>query len=235
MEMVAKPERPTETGAAGTPRRATTMRRKDNLTCVYVPDVSPLKPPPSRGRGAGGRGPGFAVRLVPWVRHPTSLQRTTRSSSSENCGKREWTWVNPLVHRRSELPEPQQGFVLELLVSLGLGQWRKRALIACYRQDGAVGQEIVTQLPSRLTAAKADVGMIVATGDFDAAAVAAAPQSGIVLLQVIDGRKAYDSSGWGAPGHYPAWLPAHALQFVESAPDGTLRSRPLEARVFQGE
>jgi len=142
---------------------------------------------------------------------------------------------DPLVHRRSELPEPQQGFVLELLVSLGLGQWRKRALIACYRQDGAVGQEIVTQLPSRLTAAKADVGMIVATGDFDAAAVAAAQQSGIVLLQVIDGRKAYDSSGWGTPGHYPAWLPAHALQFVESAPDGTLRSRPLEARVFQGD
>ncbi len=145
----------------------------------------------------------------------------------------------PRIHRRSELPEPHRGFVLELAVSLtpgvgGRGVWRKRALLACYRQDHAVGQEIVTELPSRVARAKADVGVIAATADFEVDAVAAAQQVGIVLLQVVDARKTYDLSGWGTPGHYPAWLPAHGLQLVGRNSDGTSGLRALEAGAFEG-
>jgi len=141
----------------------------------------------------------------------------------------------PRVQRRSELSEPQRGFVLELLVSLSRSGWHKRALLACHRQDDPVMQEIVAGLPSRVAAAKAEVGVVVATAEFDPGAVAAAQQAGIVLLQVVDGRKAYDLSGWGTPGHYPAWLPAHALQLVERDSGGAVHLRPLEARVFEGD
>ncbi|HEY3221002.1 MAG TPA: restriction endonuclease [Gemmatimonadales bacterium] len=139
----------------------------------------------------------------------------------------------PRVQRRSELPEPQQGFVLELLAPLSRGAWRKRALIACYRQDIPVRQAIVEEFRPRVATAKADFGVIVSTADFEVEAVAAAQQAGIALLQVVDGRKAYDLSGWGSAGHYPAWLPAHALQLVERDPSGAVRLRPLEAGSFE--
>lgn len=139
----------------------------------------------------------------------------------------------PRVQRRSELSEPHRGFVLELAASLSRGTWRKRALLACYRQDYPLGQAIVTELPSRFASAKADVGVIVSTADFDVEAVAAAQQARIVLLQVVDARKAYDLSGWGTPGHYPAWLPAHALQLVERDSGGAVHLRPLEAGVLE--
>jgi hypothetical protein len=140
---------------------------------------------------------------------------------------------DPTVHRRSELPEPQRGFVLELLVSLSGAGWRTRALLACYRQEDLVRREIVTPLPSRITAARAECGILVTTAGFDPDAIAAAEAAGILLLAVVDSRKAYDPSGWGGEGHYPAWLPAHGVQQVGRDPDGTVRLRPLAAASFQ--
>lgn len=133
------------------------------------------------------------------------------------------------VSRRSELPEPQPGFVLELTAPVGHAAWHKRALIACRRQDEAVGRDVVDALKDRLGAARADVGILFATAGFNDDAVAAAQQIGVALLRVIDGRKAYDAGGYGTPGHYPAWLPAHTVEVVDQDPGGQIRARLLEA------
>jgi hypothetical protein len=132
------------------------------------------------------------------------------------------------IHRRSELPDPERGFVLELTAPLGHAAWRKRALMACRRQDSAVGSDIVDSLKARLGDAKADLGMLFATADFHDDAVAAAQQASIALLRVIDGRKAYDGGGYGTPGHYPAWLPAHTVEVVDRDAGGLVRARSLE-------
>lgn len=132
------------------------------------------------------------------------------------------------IHRRSELPDPERGFVLELTAPLSHAAWHKRALMACRRQDEAVAQGSVDSLKARLSDAKADVGMLFATAGFHDDAVAAAQQAGIALLRVIDGRKAYDGGGYGAPGHYPAWLPAHTLEVVDRDAGGLVRARLLE-------
>src|SRR2546423_7553209 len=47
------------------------------------------------------------------------------------------------IHRRSELPEPEQGFVLELAVPLSRAGTTWRALVACRRQAGAVEREVI--------------------------------------------------------------------------------------------
>ena len=45
--------------------------------------------------------------------------------------------TEPRVHRRTELPEPERGFLLELLVWLRRNAWQKRGLIACRPQPYA--------------------------------------------------------------------------------------------------
>jgi len=133
------------------------------------------------------------------------------------------------VHRRSELPEPQRGFVMELTAPLAHAAWHKRALVACRRQDDAVGRDVVDAVGARLTDARAEVGILFATADFHSEAVAAAQHAGVALLRVIDGRKAYDGSGYSAPGHYPAWLPAHTVEVVDQDAGGLIRARLLPA------
>ena len=133
------------------------------------------------------------------------------------------------IHRRSELPEPERGFVLELTAPLSRAAWHKRALIACRRQDDGVGHDVVDALKARLGDARADVGILFATAGFSAEAVAAAQQMGVALFRVIDGRKAYDAGGYGTPGHYPAWLPAHTVEVVSRDAVGQICARQLEA------
>jgi len=133
------------------------------------------------------------------------------------------------IHRRSELPEPQRGFVLELAAPLAHAAWHKRALLACRRQDDVVTRDAVDSLKSRLGDARAEAGILCATADFHEEAVAAAQQSGIALLHVIDGRKAYDGGGYGTPDHYPAWLPAHTVEVVDRDVGGQVCARPLDA------
>jgi hypothetical protein len=123
------------------------------------------------------------------------------------------------IHRRSELPEPERGFVLELLIPLGGGgrsntTSRCQALVVCRSQTCPVEREVIESLKARLSEAEADAGIVFATADFAEDALAAAREHGIALLRVIDGRTAFDTSGWGTPGHYPAWLPSHTVQVV---------------------
>jgi hypothetical protein len=136
------------------------------------------------------------------------------------------------VHRRTELPDPEGGgFLLELRAWLSREAWSKRALIACRRQDGggAIGRAVVDDLTQRLVSAQAEVGLVFATAEFAPDALAVAEQGGVVLLRLVDARTAFDTGGWGEPGHYPSWLPAHLVQLVDRDSTGQLRYRLLEA------
>ena len=139
----------------------------------------------------------------------------------------------PRVHRRSELPEPERGFVLELQIRLsrpgagGGSTWR--AVAACRHQSGSIGRDIVESLRNRLPEIPADSGLVFATPDFTADAVTAAHEAGIALVRLVDGRSAFDMSGWSTPGHYPAWLPAYLSQLIDRDIAGQPRARLLEA------
>ena len=134
-------------------------------------------------------------------------------------------------HRRSELPEPERGFVLELGLPLVRAGAKWRALVACRHQAHAVKPEVIVSLKERLPEIPADAGLIFATAGFGTDALAAARAAGVALLQVIDGRTAFDTSGWNNPGHYPAWLPAYLTQLVDLdiSGAGQPRARLLEA------
>ena len=133
------------------------------------------------------------------------------------------------IHRRSELPEPEQGFVLELVVPLGRAGTTWRALVACRSQAGALEREVIESVKARLPQVPAAVAMVFATADFGSDALAAARESGVALLRVVDGRSAFDTSGWNNPGHYPAWLPAYLAQLVDQDVSGQPRARLLQA------
>lgn len=137
--------------------------------------------------------------------------------------------TDPRVHRRTELPEPERGFLLELRASLRRGSWHKRALIACRRQERAIGRESVEDVAGRLTEVEADVGFLFATAPFAPEALAAAEEREIALLRLVDARTAFDTGGWGPPGHYPAWLPAYLVELVDRDLAGQARARLLEA------
>lgn len=133
------------------------------------------------------------------------------------------------IHRRSELPEPERGFVLELAVPLARGGTNWRALVACRHQTHAVEAEVILSLKARLSQAPAGAGLVFATAEFGMDALAAAREAGVALLRVVDSRTAYDTSGWSDPGHYPAWLPAYLAQLVDRDVAGQPRARLLEA------
>ena len=135
---------------------------------------------------------------------------------------------DPIVHRRSELRERERGFVLELVLDLSRPDWRRRALVACRRQEQPVLVEVITEVSSALAPARAGIGMVFSTADFTAEALRAGRQAGLALLRVVDGRLAFDSSGWGPTGHYPAWLPAYLTQVVDQDSAGRVRYRLLE-------
>ncbi|HEV2671848.1 MAG TPA: restriction endonuclease [Gemmatimonadales bacterium] len=133
------------------------------------------------------------------------------------------------IHRRSELAEPQHGFVLELVAPLAASGWHRLTLVACRREDGAVTREVIESLAGRLGDAGADAAIVFSTADFGAEAVAAAQDRNVALLRVVDSHTAYDASGWGGtPGHYPAWLPAHTAELIVRDAAGQVRTAALE-------
>jgi len=111
------------------------------------------------------------------------------------------------THRRSELPEPERGFVLELVIPLRCAGATWRALIVCLHQLAAVAPDVIASATARLADASADVVLIFATAEFASETLTAARESGVALLRVVDGRSAFDMSGWSTPGHYPPGSP----------------------------
>src|SRR6266566_2478015 len=70
------------------------------------------------------------------------------------------------THRRSELPEPERGFVLELVIPLRCAGATWRALIVCLHQLGVVAPDVIASAKARLADASADVVIIFATAEF---------------------------------------------------------------------
>src|SRR5438477_482251 len=131
------------------------------------------------------------------------------------------------THRRSMLPEPERGYLLELKGVLRRPDWQRRTLIACRRQHSPIGSVEVESLKQHLTEAEMEAGVLFGAADFDPSALTAAEDSPLALLRVTDGRTAFDTSGWGTQGHYPAWLPAYCAQSVERDPLGQPRYQLL--------
>jgi len=135
----------------------------------------------------------------------------------------------PRVQRRSELPEPERGFVLELVIPLGGGGATRRALIVCLHQLGVVAPDVIASATARLADASADVVIVFATSEFAPETLTAAQESGVALLRIVDGRSAFDMSGWSTRGSYPAWLPAYLPQLIDRDIAGQPRAQLLEA------
>src|SRR5256886_891042 len=70
------------------------------------------------------------------------------------------------VHRRATLPEPERGYLLELKGSVSRGSWHRRVLIACRRQDAAVGRTEVQALRDHLGEADVEAGNLFAPPAF---------------------------------------------------------------------
>jgi len=90
---------------------------------------------------------------------------------------------------------------------------------------------MIAAVKTRIPDVAAEVAIVFATAEYGADALAAAQESGIPLLRVVDGRSAFDLSGssGGTPGHYPIWLPAYVAQLVDRDVAGQPRARLLEA------
>jgi hypothetical protein len=129
----------------------------------------------------------------------------------------------PRLRRRSELPDPERGFVLELTMPLRNVGATTRALIVCRHQAGGVDRDVIASAKARLPEVAADAAIIFATVEFAAEALAAAQEGGVALLQVVDSRNLFHGSD-----HYPAWLPAHMAQLVDRDDAGRPRLRMLE-------
>src|SRR2546426_12735830 len=86
------------------------------------------------------------------------------------------------IHRRTELPEPERGFLLELRAGLSRGEWRRTGLIACRRQEGPVRPEAVESAAGRLAPAGAEGGPLCYPADFTPDALRAAGRRGAGAL-----------------------------------------------------
>src|SRR6266581_4665552 len=128
-----------------------------------------------------------------------------------------------------ELPEPERGYLLELKGVLRRPDWQRRTLIACRRQQRSIGSVDVELLKEHLKEADVDAGLLFGAADFDPDALTTAEDTALALLRVTDGRTAFDTSGWGTPGHYPAWLPAYCAQAVGRDAFGQVRYQLLES------
>lgn len=134
------------------------------------------------------------------------------------------------IHRRTTLPEPERGYQLELKGAVSQGSTRRSVLIACWRQDSPLGRGALVSFEAHVREAGTEGGILFGAAPFDPDVLSAAESSPFALLRVTDGRTAFDTSGWGAPGHYPGWLPAYCAQALTRDPMGGIRYELLEAR-----
>jgi restriction endonuclease len=133
------------------------------------------------------------------------------------------------TQRRATLPAPEQGYLLDLKGVVSRPPWRRHVLIGCRRQQVAVRRADVESFKGHFREFGADVGILFATAPFEPDALVAAQSGTVALLRVTDGRTAFDTSGWGTPGHYPAWLPAYCAQVVGRDVSGQLCYQLLES------
>src|SRR2546426_7117249 len=78
------------------------------------------------------------------------------------------------MHRRTTLPEPETGYLLELKGVVRGTDWQRRTLIACRRQQRPIGAAEVESLHAHLREADVEVGLLFGAADFDPTALTAA-------------------------------------------------------------
>src|SRR5256885_166162 len=103
------------------------------------------------------------------------------------------------------------------------------ALPICRRQQRPIVAAEVELLKDHVKEADAEGGLLFGAADFEPDALTTAEDTALALLRVTDGRTAFDTSGWGTPGHYPAWLPAYCAQSVTRDLLGQPRYELLES------
>src|SRR5437773_535059 len=118
------------------------------------------------------------------------------------------------IHRCSTLPDPERGYLLELKGVLGRGPERRPTPIACLRGRARTGPPDIEAFKDNLQEPGVEPAVRFGTAVFEPEALTAAQPAALALLRVTDGRTAFDTSGWGTPGHYPAWLPAYCAETV---------------------
>jgi hypothetical protein len=135
------------------------------------------------------------------------------------------------VERQARLPPPESSgaYLRELTGLIRRAAWQRAALIACRRQDTSIGGADVESLRDHIKQAGVAAGILFSTAVFEADALKAAEEASLALFRVTDGRTAFDTSGWGTPGHYPAWLPAYCAQVVSRDVSGQVRYRLVES------
>src|SRR5256885_11371436 len=105
------------------------------------------------------------------------------------------------IHRRTTLPEPERGYLLELTGVLSGPAWRRQALVACRRQQAPIGRAAVESLRAHVTEAGAEARGVFGTAHLDAHAPGAGPDGALAPLPGTHRRTARDTSRWGAPRH----------------------------------
>src|SRR2546422_7705212 len=123
----------------------------------------------------------------------------------------------------------RSSYLLELKGVVRGAGWQRRVLIACRRQQRPIVAAEVELLKDHVKEADVEGGLLFGAADFDPDALTSAQDNALALLRVTDGRTAFDTSGWGTPGHYPAWLPAYCAQAVTRDPLGQPRYELLES------
>lgn len=110
-------------------------------------------------------------------------------------------------------------YVLELRTALHApGADALTALISCRSAADPVDDALLSAVLDRMRAVEAPAALVFATAGFRAGTVRTAARHPVALFRVSEGRKVFDTGGWGAPGHYPAWLPEHVAELAAPGP-----------------
>src|SRR5467141_4022076 len=75
------------------------------------------------------------------------------------------------THRRTTLPEPDRGYLLELKGVVRGAGWQRRVLIACRRQQRPIVAAEVELLREHVQEAKGEAGLLFGAADFDPSAL----------------------------------------------------------------
>src|SRR5438034_5216810 len=97
------------------------------------------------------------------------------------------------IHRRTMLPEPDEGYLLEVKGVVRGAGWERRVLIACRRQQRPIVAAEVELLKDHVKEADAEGGLLFGAADFEPDALTTAEDTALALLRVTDGRTAFRS------------------------------------------
>src|SRR5689334_14914427 len=70
------------------------------------------------------------------------------------------------IHRRTTLPDPERGYLLELKGILGRAAEQRRTLIGCLRQQAPIGRADVEAFKDHLKEAGVEAGILFGTAAF---------------------------------------------------------------------